>query len=728
MPALAAMVLWAPEALAVTVTGAVVDRAGKPVEYANVSAPLLRQGTVTDESGRFTLEAPAGPLRLEVTQIGYRRAVIEVNVVDGLAPVRVVLADEPVPVTEVVVSASSFGKSGKSEGAVVRRMDVLTTPGGAADVFQALRALPGINAPDEGAALYVRGGDPKETLIRLDGGEIGHPYHYEGASGGLFSAFDAYMLKSAFFSSGGFSAKYGGALSGVLDIETQDPMGLRTVSIGANVVGGGVSTSWALVPDRLSFVGAARFSSVDVLYRLYGSASEYLSPPRSRDGAGRLLYRYSSSGRLALLALGSQDQVSLRAQRLNYRGDYAQASNNRFLALQLNDAIAGKIAIKGQAAVQRFHTRWTYGPMAVAEQERNAQLKLDAVWPVSSAHEISFGADYRRPEDEIAGAYAADSTDYGAGAPTRSFDTRARVHAPGVYLEDKLRLWGPLYATMGGRLDYASVPGVWTADPRAALAWRLTPHATVRIATGRYHQLADPAYLDPVYGNPRLAPLAADHVIAGYEWKSGTGNVRVEAYRKDYHGLVTNDPVTYYANGGTGFARGVDVFVQGSVSRLSGWISYGYLDSRRKERDDPHEVPSTYGVRHSGTVVGTYQLTPRLQVGGRFGHSTGRPITPVVARSYDPARDIWRPIYGDHNSDQLPDYQRLDLRVTRLFSLRGGIGLPASSVCVMYVEAMNVLGARNTLDYVYNADYTERRATESYFSRRIAVAGFGLTW
>ena len=80
MPALAAMVLWAPEALAVTVTGAVVDRAGKPVEYANVSAPLLRQGTVTDESGRFTLEALAGPLRLEVTQIGYRRAVIEVNV------------------------------------------------------------------------------------------------------------------------------------------------------------------------------------------------------------------------------------------------------------------------------------------------------------------------------------------------------------------------------------------------------------------------------------------------------------------------------------------------------------------------------------------------------------------------------------------------------------------------------------------------------------------------
>src|SRR5437867_8387024 len=177
-----------------------------------------------------------------------------------MSELRVTLEDEPVPVGEVVVAASSFGNSGKSEGAVVRRMDIVTTPGGAADVFQSLRALPGINAPSDGAALYVRGGDPHETLIRLDGAGIGHPYHYEGAAGGLFSAFDAYMLKSAFFSSGGFSSKYGGVLSGVLDIETQDPMGLKTVSVGANVVGGGVSSSWALVPDKLSFVGTLRFS------------------------------------------------------------------------------------------------------------------------------------------------------------------------------------------------------------------------------------------------------------------------------------------------------------------------------------------------------------------------------------------------------------------------------------------------------------------------------------
>lgn len=725
---LASLALAARAAAGATITGVVVDRSGKPVEYASVSAPAYKLGAVADGEGRFSLDLPAGAAALEVTQIGYQRVRLQVTVAEGGTPVRVVLSEEPVPVAEVVIAASSFGKSGKSEGAVVRRREIVMTPGGTADVFQALRALPGINAPDEGAALYVRGGDPSETLVRLDGGEIGHPYHYEGASGGLFSSFDSYMLKSAYFSSGGFTSKYGGVLSGVLDIETQDPMGLRTISVSANMVGAGISTSWALVPDRLSFVGSARFSAVGLVQRLYGSARDYVRAPGTHDDAARLLWRYSPSGRLALLYLGAGDRVDLFASRLNYRGEYTQTSRNHFVAVQLHDVVAGRLALRGQVAGQLYRTRWSFGPIRLDEHERNANANLEAVWPVSARHELAFGASLRRPDDEIAGTRAADSTDYLPGAPTRDYETRTHVYSPGFYLEDKVRLWGPLYATLGGRLDYASVPGAWTADPRAALAWRVDDRQTVRIAAGRYHQLADPQYLDPLYGNPRLAPLRADHVIAGYEWKSGYGNVRVEGYRKDYRNLVTNDARTFYASDGHGYARGLDALIQGTRRKLTGWVSYGYLDSKRKERDDPREAPASYGVRHSVTLVGMVQLTPMWQLGARYGHATGRPFTPVVARTYDAGRELWRPVFGDHNSERMPDYNRLDVRLTKLFSLPAGMGLPASNVCVLYVETLNALGTPNVLEYVYNGDYTERHSTLSYFSRRMAVAGLGLTW
>ncbi len=204
--------LGAEPARAARVAGVVVDRAGKPVEYATVAAPALKRGTATDEQGAFALDLPPGPAVIEAQQIGYEHLRLGVTVAEGLAPLRLVLREAAVPLAEVTISTSSFGKTGKSEGAVVRRADIVTTPGGAADIFQSLRALPGLNAPNDGAALYVRGGDPRETTIRLDHGEIGHPYHWEGASGGLFSAIDTYMIESAFFSTGGFSARYGGAL------------------------------------------------------------------------------------------------------------------------------------------------------------------------------------------------------------------------------------------------------------------------------------------------------------------------------------------------------------------------------------------------------------------------------------------------------------------------------------------------------------------------------------
>ena len=54
--------------------------------------------------------------------------------------------------------------------------------------------------------------------------------------------------------------------------------------------------------------------------------------------------------------------------------------------------------------------------------------------------------------------------------------------------------------------------------------------------------------------------------------------------------------------------------------------------------------------------------------------------------------------------------------------------LPESQVCVAYIEALNVLGIRNILDYHYNEDYSVRSEQDSYFSRRMLVAGVSLSW
>lgn len=723
-----ALLLAAAPAHAGTVTGVVLDKRGQPVEFANVTAPALKRGAVTDAEGRFTLELPDGPVQLVVAQMGHAPARLSLTVSAANAPLRVTLEDEPVPVAEVNVSASSFGKTGKSEGAVVRRMDVYMTPGGAADIFQSLRALPGINAPTEGAALYVRGGDPSETVIRLDGAELGHPYHYEGASGGLFGILDPSMLKSAFFSSGGFTAKYGGAMSGVLDIETSDPMNLRAVNIGGNLAGTGGSATWPLVPDRLSATVAAGKSLTSLLFRLYGSTSDYETAPNSFNAVGKLLWRYSSSGRLSLYDIVSNDELGVVATPLNARGVYASEAANHFTALHLKDAIAGRVAVRAIVTTQRYVSDWTFSEFAGHRAERTTQAVADFVWPLSSRHELSFGGVWRDRRVELSGFAAADSTDLGDGAPVRAYGYGTRVREPGAYLEDKLRVWGPIYATLGARVDRAGNTDGWVADPRGSLAWRVDERQTVRVAAGRYHQLAAPERLDPVYGNPRLEPSYADHAIAGYEWKSDFGNVRLEGYRKRYRGLPVTDSLRWWSAGGTGFARGVDVFVQGTYRELNGWLSYGLLDARRRVNDDPYEVRSSSSVRHSFTLVGQYQPSMRWMYGVRWSYSSGRPYTPVVGAVHDPSRDVWHPVHGEHGSGIMPAYHRLDLRLTKLFSIPRAGRLPASNVCVLYAECMNVLGTENVLDWSYSADYSSRVPNRSYFSRRLIVAGLSLSW
>ena len=720
--------LVAAPAGAAEVRGTVLDAGGKPIEYATVSVPELRRGTAADEQGRFALDLPAGRHVLQVAQLGYQSAHVTVDVAAAPVQVNVTLKNEPIPLAEVAVTASAFGKTGKGEGATLRRMDVYTTPGGAADVFQSLRTLPGINAPAEGAAIYTRGGPPDETLIRLDGGDLGHPYHYENASGGLFSSIETYMLRSAFFSSGGFSSKYGGVMSGVLDMETQDPLNLRTVSASANLAGLGASTSWAIVPDRLSFIGSTRYSDPSLLFKLYGSSREYEQDPRGEDAAAKLLWRYSRTGRAALLYLDSGDRTDMFVNFLNYKEPYSNRARNQLGALQFSDAIGATLAIRGQVSGQFWKRDWELAQFGGSSSERNAQANVDATWSASSGHELSFGANLRRRAAEIDKEVPADSTDYAPGAPTRTYSSRPLLDAPGFYLEDKLRVFGPVYATLGGRVDYASNAPVWTVDPRASLAWRVDDRQIVRLAAGRYHQPPLPEYQDPSYGNPTLGPMRADHLIAGYEWLSEHTNIRVEIYDKRYRDLITNDSLSYYANGGHGYARGVDVFAKGNVKWLSGWVSYGYLDSRRMEFSNPREVPASYGVRHSITLVSTYQYNSAWSLGARYSASSGRPYTPIVGGTYDPARDIWHPIQAEDNSGLMPAYNRLDVRLTRLFSMPAGLGFPASGVCVAYCEALNVLGIANELDYTYNFDYSQRSPESSYFDRRMLVFGVGLSW
>ena len=148
---------------------------------------------------------------------------------------------------------------------------------------------------------------------------------------------------------------------------------------------------------------------------------------------------------------------------------------------------------------------------------------------------------------------------------------------------------------------------------------------------------------------------------------------------------------------------------------MSGWVSYSLLDGEI-ELADGTETSSRVDVTHTLTTVAKFYFADVWHIGGTARYATGRPFTPIVGQTTDPETGAPRPLFGDTYGERLPDYFRLDARLTRVVGL--GVGFAA-----FYLEALNILGRSNVMDYTYDAAYEERREIASFFGEPTLVFG-----
>ena len=138
----------------------------------------------------------------------------------------------------------------------------------------------------------------------------------------------------------------------------------------------------------------------------------------------------------------------------------------------------------------------------------------------------------------------------------------------------------------------------------------------------------------------------------------------------------------------------------------------------RTDPDSGRLVPSPFDATHTFNVVVTREFSQWLQTGVAYRAATGTPFTPVESAAFDPARAVWKPVFGAPMSERVPEYSRLDLSATVLWSFR------PDNLTVFFVSAMNVLDRTNVSQYRYSSDYSERIPLKSPFPRTIY---FGIT-
>ncbi|WLT31413.1 TonB-dependent receptor [Geothrix sp. PMB-07] len=700
---------------ALELTGVVLGPGGKPLAGAQVLVGDRK--AESDAKGRFSLVLPGpGPAEVRVSAPGMDT---QTRTGQPGEPLLVLLTPTPQGALVEVVEGSGYSSQ---EGATstLSRMEIYTTPGAAADVMQAAKGLPGVSNASEGAELFVRGGKPEEVGIWLNGGHLTRPFHHPNTQGGIFSAVDTALVTRVDFVPGAFSVRYGDALSAVLDISTDQPTAVSTNTLLLTIPTQGYALERPMGAGLLR--ASVRRSDTVLLDKWYGLAPSFEESPLSHDA--QLNWQHPlGSGRLVATGLFSKDHLATDVTIANLKDSYRNQSDTGFGALQWTGTLGDRAGLSLSASGSQTHIAWTFNHWGIDQRERSRSARAELTMPFGDQLTLEGGADLDRTHVDPQGEVPYDLANWNPAATARTFAYGFDATREGAYLTARLRLTPKWGLSLGGRQDHYGLEQETTRDLRGTLSYLIDEGITFRLAGGTFHQAPLSTQVDPHAGNPDLKIMRATHALASLDaaWKgTAAWNLRLEVYRKDYDRLVVEDPALRYVSTGRGYAQGVDLLLKAALPGWRGWVGYGYLDTERKEDKQPLLGPAPTSVPHNLTAVSSHTLAPGWELAGTFRYASGSPITPVLGATANPGGG-WDPLEGARYSDRLPVYHRLDARLTHLFN-RWGIN------CVVFGEVMNLLNRHNAASYAYSADFSQRRVNESYFSRRLLIAGASLSW
>lgn len=661
--------------------------------------------------------------------IGFEAVNRTVNLVDADSiALTFVLKESLVSLDEAIVTASAYA-TGDAEAVTLQSLEVVTTPGAAADIFLAIKTLPGVAMVDEGAGLFVRGGDVNETVLLLDQATVAHPYKYETPTGGVFGTIPPFLVGGTYFSSGGFSAKYGNALSGVLAMESQDlpevttytaNIGLAAVSLGADL---------SVVPGKLGVRFSGNQSFTEMMMRVNGFADEFATTPRGTDANLSVIYRYSTTGRIKFFNYTNHDRVGVFVDEPSFVGVFRGTSANWLHNLQWSDIVSDWL-VQASLSMNRYTTHRRLGSLDFRPEDTLTKLRIDAERDVSERFRILVGAEYESLSNAFRGNIPIQDNILDPDSEVYFLDEQYTGNRAGVYGEAQLKVSRRIAAAIGLRTDRSNLTGATTLDPRLSMRYAFTQQTDLRLAWGLYHQVSDAYTFNPVSGNAGLLPQRSQHFILGLNHETDLLQMRLEGYYKPYDALVIEQQAANFVNEGEGEAYGLDAFVKYGgflQTRANGWISYSYLHSNRTQaRYQGTEVlhqtgPSPFDITHNLTVVAKMRLIQFLSAGVTYRYATGRPFTPVI--DVVPAEEgaFYLPIEGNVGSERLPDFQRVDASLSYYLPFGKGHNV------TFYLAISNLLNRVNVLDYEYALDYSTRTARTSNY-RRFVYLGVAINF
>lgn len=684
----------------VTLSGYLRDaETGEELLFATVSVAGTTQGVTTNLYGFYSLTLPIGIYQINYSYVGYEPQTIEVALRQN-ETLDMELSTASAQLAEVVVLAENENDNVTNTEVSVLSLDVkdikkVPVLFGEQDVLKTMQLLPGVSASSEGSSgFFVRGGDGDQNLILLDEAPVYNASHLLG----FFSVFNSDALKDVKLYKGGIPAQYGGRASSVMDVRMRNG-NLREweASGGIGLISSRLTVEGPIVKDKGSVIVSARRTYADLI-----------AAPLIEDFEDFNLYFYDLNFK-ANYKLGESDRVYVSG----YLGrdvlgtdEFGFDWGNQTLTTRWNHVFNSKLF----ANTSFIYSEYDYG---FNIENGGIEVDLDAgIYDYNLKQDFNY---YLNPENEI--SFGWQGIFHQFQPSTFAFDDEVQDAAQeqdalegGLYIANNQKVSARLQLNYGLRLTSFSNIGAYTErsfneadevinettygpgefyhtyfqlEPRFSATYLLNEKSSLKASYNRnaqyLHLLSNSTADSPtdiwIPSSTLVEPTLADQVALGYfrNFSNNTYKFSVEAYYKKLQNTVDyEDGAEIFGNTdieselvfGEGRAYGIEFLLEKTKGKFTGWL--GYTLSKSERRFDEINNGDWFSARqdrtHDISLVGVYQLSPRLSLSASWVYYTGDAVTFPSGKYYIDG-DLVN-LYSERNGDRMPDYHRFDLGMT----------------------------------------------------------------
>jgi CarboxypepD_reg-like domain len=669
-------------------SGKILDEKKQPLPGASIFLKGTYDGSSTDTTGFFSFKtAQTDTGTLVISFIGYLTLEKKIRISSDNQAF-ILKEDVATQLREVTVTAGVFEASDEKRTTILKPIDIVTTAGALADVFKALQVLPGASQVGEQEGLFVRGGSASETKAVIDGLIVQNPFFSSVPDVAQRGRFSPFQFKGTSFSSGGYPAQYGQALSSVLLLNTNDlaPKSQLTAGINFASIYGGYVKRWSKTSLDVNLNG---FNVGPVLLVVNRQNIDWKTAPQGQTMTTNFRHQTSKTGLLKIYTSLSGNRL-----KLTFADPSAETGKTTFGLKNINfysnatfTETLGKYRLYAGFSQSFNDDQLDLDTTNANRGDQRTQFRLSLAKDVSNNLTVTAGAELHYAEfyTQIADRRSWYREVYGA-----------------VFAEADVYFTKKLVGRLGIRAEHSAVIGRQNVAPRVSLAYKTGEHSQVSGAFGVFYQNPGGSYQ---FRSKDLDFEKATHFILNYQRIHNNRTFRVEAYRKNYSQLVrefTGQPFNanpfrfpsgQLDNSGSGYAQGAEIFFRDNKTFKRGeyWISYSYLDTRRLFANYPQQAMPAFAANHTLNVLYKHFI-PKIatSLNATYTFSSGRPY--------------YNPNHAGFMSDRTPEFHNLSLSANYLTNIGGNF-------TVIYAEVGNVLGIQNVFGYRYSADGTQRIAT-----------------